>query len=483
MFIHKRQQELITLLLQDKEWHTLEEIARYLKCSVKTVRRDLRYLKDYLPSEWSIQVEKGKGVMLYKPPYSSSTSIYSFFKKNDMTFQILDHLLRGNINTVASLAKALYMQVSSLSTVFQNVQEYLDRFNLRLQKNPLRISGNETHIIYMFYELYCTTYRLEDCPFSNKNEISQYILKLEKNLNINFYPMYKQKLVYLLAITLQRKKQGHKIQISPAHIKHVINSPFYTKIKMNSHTLCGIRLTEIEYKLITIAVNCCIFTPPGRDIDIKYVLQHFYDKNIPHDQYVDQLITQLECEFKVTLKQDQEFVFNLLQYIRKVSYRYQVLPTIASKTSEFHTQVKQHHYKTFCKVKKIYTKWLQKYPLIPYVYEEDVIAITLQLQSMLQLTQSFQKKVLLYLGDGVLWKRYIQGVLYSELGNKIIISTEEILDIYTCDIQNLDVDCILTTIPLVEVPKPVIQISVLPTKREIDDIKALVDTARKRNVF
>lgn len=136
MFIHNRQQELITLLLQDKEWRTLEEISSHLNCSVKTVRRDLIYLQDYLPLEWKIQIEKGKGVLLYKPPHSSSTDIYLFFKQNDLTFQILDYLLQGKIHTVANLAEVLYMQVSSLSIHLQNVEKYLNQFELQLHKNP-----------------------------------------------------------------------------------------------------------------------------------------------------------------------------------------------------------------------------------------------------------------------------------------------------------------------------------------------------------
>ncbi|MGR5864733.1 helix-turn-helix domain-containing protein [Bacillus cereus] len=45
MSTQQRQQELINMLLQDQKWHTLEEIAEQIQCAVKTVRRDLHYLK------------------------------------------------------------------------------------------------------------------------------------------------------------------------------------------------------------------------------------------------------------------------------------------------------------------------------------------------------------------------------------------------------------------------------------------------------
>ncbi|MGR5897522.1 hypothetical protein ACT7C8_01015 [Bacillus cereus] len=56
-----------------------------------------------------------------------------------------------------------------------------------------------------------------------------------------------------------------------------------------------------------------------------------------------------------------------------------------------------------------------------------------------------------------------------------MLSTEEVLDIYTCDIHKLDVDFILTTIPLTKMEIPVIQISIIPTRRELEDIKVFLD--------
>ncbi|TCP62728.1 hypothetical protein [Baia soyae] len=65
--------------------------------------------------------------------------------------------------------------------------------------------------------------------------------------------------------------------------------------------------------------------------------------------------------------------------------------------------------------------------------------------------------------------------LYSEFGNTLSIVPEEVVDIQTCDIQKLGVDCIVTTVPLVNMEIPVIQISVIPTRRELDNVKELLD--------
>ncbi|AOM14309.1 BglG family transcription antiterminator [Bacillus thuringiensis] len=476
MLIHRRQQELITLLLQRHDWCTLEEIAQYIQCSEKTVHRDLLYLKDHLPSKWKIQVVKGKGVKLYKPVYCSSTSVYSLFKKNDITFQVLDQLLHGNVRTVAELASTLYIPTSSITRGLRDVQQYLAPFKLQLQKKPLRIIGIEPHIVYMFYELYFTTYNWEEWPFEDLPEILQYISNIEQKLDMQLYPVYKQRMAYLLAIAIIRKKQGYQMDILPVYEKLVVDTVFYRKIKEVSPMLCGVPLTEMDQIVITVAINCFQFIHTDNNNYKQEVLQSFYQEADSIYICIKNLIQQFEEEFNILFSQDEEFIFNLLQYIKQITYRYQFIPGVTLPTGEEHIEVKEKHAVTFQKVYEIYKKWIKKHSFIPYVYEEDVIVLTLQIEATIQLKRLCQKKALLYLGDSILWKRYVQIILYKEFGHKLMLSTEEVLDIYTCDIHKLDVDFILTTIPLTKMEIPVIQISVIPTRRELEDIKVFLDS-------
>ncbi|MGR5864731.1 hypothetical protein ACT7DZ_14840 [Bacillus cereus] len=124
---------------------------------------------------------------------------------------------------------------------------------------------------------------------------------------------------------------------------------------------------------------------------------------------------------------------------------------------------------------KVYTSWIQQYPFFSRVNEEDILAITLQLEAVFQLSQAFRKNVCLYLGDAILWKRYIQGVLYHEFGNTLSIVSEEALDIQEYDFEKMGIDGILTTVPLEKMKVPVLHISVIPTRRELDDIKTFLE--------
>lgn len=476
MFTHQRQQEIIKVLLQDQRWHTLEEIAEHAHCAVKTVRRDLHYLKDQLPLDWQIQLVKGKGVKLHKPPYSSQTSIYSFFKREDMRFRVLEQLFQGHIHTITQLANSLYIQTSTLSSILRSVETYLYYFDLELHKRPLRIVGREAQIVYMFYELYVMTYGWEKWPFPKQTDVFFYISQIEKELEIQFYPSYIKRLSYLLAVAIQRKKQGYEMKLLPLHESLIMENPFYHKVKNLPNVLCGVQLTKTDQVFITIAVNCCMFVYSNRNQYKQELLQHFYEGSSTVYQHAQDLVEQLEKEFDMPFRQDEEFLFCLLQYIRQASYRNQFIPNLTSPLSEWQEQIKQKHKKTFQKVRSVYTAWVQKHPFLHQANEENILVITLQLEATIQLTQRYRKRVMLYLGDCILWKRYIQGILYHEFGNTLSIVSEEVLDIHKCDLQNLNIDGVISTIPLEKMELPIFQISVIPTQRELEDIQAFLRT-------
>lgn len=476
MFTHQRQQEIINILLQDQKWHTLEEIAEQAHCAIKTVRRDLHYLKGQLPLDWHIQLMKGRGVKLHKPPHSSLTSLYSFFKREDMLFLVLDQLFQGQVHTITQLAESLYVQVSTLSPVLCRIQNYLCYFDLELHKKPLRIVGMEVHIVYMFYEFYFTTYGWERWPFPEEVDVFSYISQIEKKLDIQFYPSYKQRLAYLIAVAVRRKKQGHEMKISPIYAEMIMEMSFYQEIKTLPMFLCNVSLTKTDQIFITIAVNCCMFVHSNRNQYKQDLLQHFHKGASTLHQSMHDLIGRLEKEFNMPFHQDDEFLFCLLQYMRQVFYRNQFIPSLTSPSSDWQEQIKQKHAQTFQKVRSVYTAWKQEYSFLYQANEEDILAITLQLEATFQLTQNYRKKVILYLGDCILWKRYIQGVLYHEFGNTLFIIPEEVLDIHKCDLQQFDIDGIISTVPLKEINISSFQISVVPTRRELNDIHIFLYT-------
>lgn len=441
---------------------------------MKTVQRDLHYLKRLLPSDWLIHISKEHGITLYKPPHSSQTSIYSFFKRDDMRFHVLNQLFQGHIHTVMALADSLYMYIQKTSSVLDSVQDYLRSFHLELHKRPLRIVGKEAHIVYMFYELYFTTYGWEEWPFPEEENVFSYLAEMEQKLDIQFYPSYKRRIAFVLAILIRRKKQGHKMKISPVDEALIMETPFYHKINALPPVVCDVSLTKTDQIFITIAVNCCLFVHANQKQYKQEVLQCFFEGTFTVYRYAQILVERLEEVFHMPLHQDEEFLFCLLQCIRQVSYRSQFIPNFTAGSTAWHEQIKKKHTITFRKVRAVYTAWVQAHPALDGVNEEAILAITLQLEASFQFSQIYRKKVILYADDSIIWNRYLQSVLYHEFGNTLSIASEEVLDIETYNLQKLGIDGIISTLPLRDITVPVFQISVVPTRRELADIRAFL---------
>ncbi|MGR5971010.1 hypothetical protein ACT7C1_35545 [Bacillus paranthracis] len=176
-----------------------------------------------------------------------------------------------------------------------------------------------------------------------------YITQMEQTLDIQFYPIYKQRLAYLLAVAIQRKKQGYDMKILPIHEALIMKTPLYHKIKKLPAVLCDVSLTRIDRVFMTIAVNCCMFVPSNRKQYKQDVLQHFYEGTSTVYQYAQELVERLEKQFEMSFHQDEEFLFCLLQYLRQISYRNQFIPTLTSPSADWQEQIKQKHKRTFQK--------------------------------------------------------------------------------------------------------------------------------------
>lgn len=51
----QRQYNILQSLVHEDRWFSMNELARKLNCSIKTVQRDIVYLQKKLPEKWLIK--------------------------------------------------------------------------------------------------------------------------------------------------------------------------------------------------------------------------------------------------------------------------------------------------------------------------------------------------------------------------------------------------------------------------------------------
>ncbi|MBG9585504.1 capsule biosynthesis protein [Bacillus thuringiensis] len=472
-----RQKDLLSILINDKNWHTFSQIAQKINCSPKTVQRDLQVIKDVLPLKWSIEISKGKGVILYKPADSSRMELDFLCRRWDITFQIIDILFRDSTLTVTVLASKLYISMASLYVHLKKVEQYLQQFGLQLNRKPLSIQGESANIIFMYQEFYAHSYGDHEWAFQQLKErdIQQYILNVEKKLNIIFYPIYKKKLMFLLAILLEQKKKGNTFKLDEDFINSIIDTPFYRAIvEINDSIANQYALNKEEIALLVIAINCSKYIHENLTKYKQEVLVYFKTGTITVYKYIRELILQLENTFHIPLLNNDEFIFSILQYLKYILSRYRFLPRFDFPLSESTLYIQNQHKDTFVKVWDIYREWVEKYKIQTSISDEEIATITMHLEGAFMLAHTRVVKVLLLIEDGEKWNIYIKGILQSVFGSIFHFVQADIQDIKIYDYTQLNIDLIITTFISIKTSVPIFRISTIPTNREIQDIREFI---------
>ncbi|PHG59743.1 BglG family transcription antiterminator [Bacillus toyonensis] len=482
--INRRQAHLIQILIQDKQWHTLIELSVKLKCSIKTVRRDLLFLKGLLPIDWNLIISKGKGVYIEKPlkeDYNSLLFCINQFKFEPL-IQILQHLFIQDIQKVQDIAEKLYIQNSAVYQHLNKVEKYLQKFDLQLEKKPLRIEGNEIHIIFMFYDLFFNVYDPYKWPFeyASKDILLEYITDIEKKIKIQLYPIYKRKFIYFLAVLLHRKKQGYTFSLSPIFVKRIQETSFYKKIAVIADSIEGQDLQIEDFIIITIIINCSEYIYVDEAFCKKEMLQDFHQEKSLAYKYAKEFIYMLERSFKISLINDSEFTFLLLQHLKKTVYRYQIFSNIQPPASLDINIIKKKYPNTFQSVSQVYHEWVQNYNISLKVWEADIAIVTIQLEGTGMLMQNEYTNVGLYTDGNMIWNRYIQGILRMKFGNKLEFFSPEMKTLINSTDNNLNFSFLITTYPIDNVDIPIIKISLPPTERDLEEIENLVSKYKKQ---
>ncbi|MGG0256574.1 helix-turn-helix domain-containing protein [Bacillus toyonensis] len=473
----QRQKQLLHILSEDDKWFTLSEISKELSCSIKTVRKDILIIKDFLPLNWAIEVKKGKGLKMLKPTCAATTELDSLFFKNNIIFKVLNKFLEENTHTVSSLAASLYIQESTIYPILKKIDNYLKDFKLSLKRRPLHIEGDELQIIFMFYDLYINAFNEDEWPFPEQSSksLTSYLEHISETLGITFLNSSTKRLSFFIAILITRKRKENVANLEEGLFNNIVETPFYQKIANIDEKHYNLCFTVKEKAIITVAINCSKYIYKDLEHVKNEVIQCFIGGNISVLNYVKEFIHILEKKFGKRLSENEEFVFSIIEYFKHTAYKLKVLSKIQLPEKETTKYVKRNHSQTFNKVREAYNEWINKYNISNSVSEEEITTVTTHVEATFMLSKPKSKKVLLIIDEGISWSRYIKGILNVHFGNIL-----QFVDHYEKKtrgefIKQQRIDLIITTIAIPCSSVPVIHISVIPNNRELNDIKNFLD--------
>lgn len=473
-----RQIGILKILSEENKWFTILEIEHKLDCSSKTIRKDISIINDVLSPNSTICSIKGQGIKLFLAPDQSITEIISKFLKKSLTFLTFQRLLDQDCNTISSLSESLYIPLSSMNTVLRRVEAHVETFGLSLAKRPLRVIGDEVQVLIMFSELYLQAFVGEEWPFPefNQDVFDRYISYIEEKLGITLFISDRRKLIFFIAIFLKRKKQGYNFNLNKKIIESNVESLYYIKAfetsgKISSHE--EIFQTIEEKVLFIIALKISRYKINDHEKSKREELMHYKEGKILSYLPIAHFIQLLEQEVGIKLKNDDEFIYGMINYCRRFFYKLLLKSNLKRPKKCTTTHIKEKHHTTFRLVDKAFHLW-GKTLCLNYIPEEEVAKVTMRIIAKQVENHMEYKRALLITDEGLSWKSYMKSVLMRQFGKKIKIEDEVYGANLEESIQLMDIDFIVTTMPLYIESKPLICVSTILQERDFKEIEAFL---------
>ncbi|CAH2464416.1 MULTISPECIES: BglG family transcription antiterminator [Bacillus cereus group] len=473
-----RQIGILRILSEENIWFTILELEQKLGCSSKTIRKDISIINDVLSPNSSICSIKGQGIRLFLAPDQSIAEVISKFFKRSLTFLTFQQLLEQNFSTVSSLADKLYIPLSSMNKVLSRVEAHIEKFGLSLAKRPLRIVGNEVQILVMFSDLYLEAFVGEEWPFTEykKEVFERYLSYIEEKLNITLFISDRRRLIFFMAIFLKRKEQGYSFKLDKEMIDCNVASLYYVKIFKNSENISfeeEILQTVEEKVLFIIALKIARYKMNNHEKSKQEELMHYKEGKIHSYLPIVHFIQLLEQEVGVKLKDNDEFIYGMIDYCRRLFYKLRFMPYLKRPNRSTTNYIKEKYNSTFCLVEKAFNQWGETLYINP-IPEEEIAKVTMRIIAKQVENHIEHKRALLITDEGSSWKSYMKSVLIRKFGKKLKIEDE----VYGADleesVQLMDIDFVVTTVPLHIESKPLICVSTILQERDLKEIEAVL---------
>ncbi|CAM3255509.1 helix-turn-helix domain-containing protein [Vagococcus fessus] len=307
----KRRLEIIEQLNLNSKWISSNDLAKKNNASLRTINSDIQYLKENAEDFFTIETSKKNGVRLKARPNSDISLIYNRVIKSSDAFNLLEKIFFNPNVLIENWDEEMFISESSLYRTAGQLSNSLKSFDITLQKRPCHLTNHNEENVRSFYTNYFSeVYGIHNWPFSLDRRL---IVRLAEE----FYTIFEHasdefliiQLTYLLAVSLERYKQGFLIELSD---NQKISRSRYQKYINNSANLSdtlnemGIEITD---DLVNDLVNSVYF--------LKATWVTKIDENRLKKQF-DELLNKIQYDLGIQLDEqsraDIHTILLLIQY-------------------------------------------------------------------------------------------------------------------------------------------------------------------------
>lgn len=424
-----------------------------------------------LPSTVTIEVSRGKGIVLQRDGRSTISEVISSMFRQTIFYRLMDFLFTnvGRLS-VEELSEAMFMSTSSLKKlIVQLNNDDLKAYKLRISFSTPMIKGNEMNIRYFYWKLYCDAYEFTGWPFANVDfaYINQLITNIENENNIVYFINSKRRLSFLLAIVIERVAKGKCVKIDENAYPWE-KGMFYFPVKTIAKRLedkLSLKFpnSEIFFMQSMVSLSQYHYYEGSEITPMKEVELH-KDKE---EYQMGNLLLMLLAKVYPNLHMQERFILEIYGFFDKLLIENAIPEWMMISTSHLTTYVQKECQQIYQELQTCMQTWNKTYPSVLFNHFH-LTKLTLIVRSSLRYKS---KRAFLVIGEEFSIRHYIADLIKKEIGDQLILNTSIMKGLTDEIMQQNNIDLVISNIPVALKTVPVVIISTIPSKRDLDNIR------------
>ncbi|GAB6138760.1 BglG family transcription antiterminator [Halanaerobaculum tunisiense] len=510
---NKRSGEILSILLNKDNPIIIKELAKQCNVSARTIRSDLKKLKEWL-SNWKVDLIKKPrvGVWLEGSSLEKTKLEQVLFKTLDYKDSlspkqrqqyILKSLLQeNNKHTVDSLANKLYVSETTIYKDLKEISKWLKKYNLLLNKDyEINVTGKEKDLRKAVADLLAQLKNSQELkkmleevdevePESRIDKetyqqlrnlfgeigfrkIEEVLDKTEEKLDFLFTDEAFVGLVIHIAISLERLKKDKDIVMEEAQLDKLKKKEEFEVAEFIVKELeenLDFEIPQAEIGYISLHVLGSKLQQNVGSTNITDILRNGDSKII---EITNDIITTAEEVLNVDLSHDEELLVGLALHLRPAINRMKYGMSLRNPLLD---RIKNNYPSIFGAAWA--TSVVFENHLGIKVKEEEIGYIALHLGAALERINN-KNRVIIVCGSGIGTSQLAATKLKNQLAGIEIV---DIVSAHKLKKRNLeDIELIISTVPLKKQAEKVVKISPLVTQNDIDLIKNEINYIEEYN--
>lgn len=468
--------KLLTLLDSEYRWFTLAEIEEQIGVSDKTIRKIIDEAKQELPPSIHFEISRGKGVILHydKRNVAIGEIISSMYRQRTF-YQLLAVLFaEGGRYSLEELADKLYMSSSSLKKLIIRLNNHeLKPYHLRIAYSMPEVKGSEISIRYFYWKMFYDAYEFSGWPFTDidQAQIHEYITAIESENDIVYFLNAKRSLSFLAAIMITRVLQGKYADVQSGSYdweNRMLHASVATLARaLEQRYAIHLPLDEIRFLQAMFSLGQYNYYDEAK-VSAMLSREKANLMQIEEEKYqiINDFLMLALAAFPA-IDMNDRFIWEIGDFFEKLRLENALPDLIAISASSLTEYVQRDCRPMYQSVKSCMQEWSQRYPGMRY-NDYHLTKLTLLISSSLRYNS---KKAFLLIGEEFSIRHYVAKLIKNEIGDELIINTSIMEGLTDEMIQKHGIDFVISTFPVKLNTVPVVIISTIPTKRDLENIR------------